>query len=57
MGEPDTQPSGASTDPEQDDGDTSDVVEGEVGSASLKEPTEAEGSAADLDRLPALGDR
>jgi hypothetical protein len=37
---------------EPEDGDTSDVVEGDVGSASLKEPAAAESAAADLDRLP-----
>ena len=41
---------GAAGEPE--DGDTSDVIEGEVGSASLKEPAAAERAAADLDRLP-----
>jgi hypothetical protein len=35
-------------------GDTGDVVEGPVGSASLKEPSDAAPSAADLDALPAI---
>jgi hypothetical protein len=44
------------TRPEPDDldGDTSDVVEGPVGSASLKDPAEAARSAADLDALPSI---
>jgi|SoimicmetaTmtHMC_FD_contig_31_1112587_length_564_multi_3_in_0_out_0_2 hypothetical protein len=35
-------------------GDTGGVVEGPVGSASLKEPADAAPSAADLDALPAI---
>jgi hypothetical protein len=34
------------------DGDSSDVVTGPVGSASLVEPTEAKVRGADLDQLP-----
>jgi hypothetical protein len=43
---------GADGEPE-DDGDTSDVVTGEIGSASLKEPGDTEHNAADLDQLAA----
>jgi hypothetical protein len=39
------------------DGDTGDVVEGPVGSASLKDPDEAAASAADLDALPDYSER
>ncbi len=36
---------------------TTDVVEGPVGSARLKDPTDVEASAADRDALPAGDDR
>jgi hypothetical protein len=39
---------------DDDSGDTSDVVEGPVGSASLKQPDEAAESSADLDELPTI---
>jgi hypothetical protein len=45
---------GADREPERN-GDVSDIIEGEIGSASLKEPTDARRHAADLDRLPRLG--
>jgi len=44
-------------DGEQEDRDTSSVAESEIGSASLKEPAEADGLAADLDQFPKVGDR
>jgi hypothetical protein len=37
--------------PGEPEGDTSDVVEGPIGSASLKPPAEAAANAADLDAL------
>jgi hypothetical protein len=43
-----------STSDEALEGDTSDVVEGPVGSARLRDPDEAADSAADLDVLPAI---
>jgi hypothetical protein len=43
--------------PDRIDGDTGDVVEGPVGSASLKDPDEARAAAADLDALPDYRDR
>ena len=39
-------------DPPEVDGDSSDVVTGPIGAASLVEPTKAEGLGADLDALP-----
>jgi hypothetical protein len=36
------------------DGDSSDVVTGPIGSASLVEPTKAEPLSADLDALPEI---
>ena len=40
--------------PDEGDGDASDVVDGPVGSAFLKDPVEAAESAADLDALPTI---
>ena len=39
---------------DDDTGDTSGVIEGPVGSASLKVPDEAAESSADLDALPTV---
>jgi hypothetical protein len=36
------------------DGDSSDVVTGPIGGASLVEPTKAEALSADLDQLPEI---
>ena len=40
--------------PDARDGDTSDVEDGPVGSAFLKEPEDAARSAANLDALPSI---
>jgi hypothetical protein len=39
---------------EQEIRDSSDVLEGEIGNARLKEPTEDEDTGADLKQLPTL---
>ena len=44
-------------DGEPEDRETSSVVDDEVGSASLREPAEADSVAADLDQLTEAGDR
>lgn len=46
---------GVKGEPDGDSGDSSDVVEGPIGSASLKDPSEGS-EGADLDELPDVDD-